>query len=709
MGPHNKSFTNSETLRLKAEAALATGRTQVKNMTLEEVQHLVHELQLHHIELEMQNEALRDSQVEVEVARDRYACLFDCTPVGYVIVDGNGRILEANLTFCHLVGGVRSAILQQKFEHFVDPEDQPALRLHLEAIRKSRGSHSSDVLTLRHSKATHRVRLESCQQTMDSPVRTNLIRIAVVNVTERERLAAVQEEHKALMEGVVGGVMDAIVTTEENDRIVLFNKAAENMFRCPADKAIGQPITRFIPEQFQGTHHMQHRPFGQDAVNHHHMVAAREVMLKRADEEEFSAGVTISKVEVRGWGKGKSLFILVLRDITGQCRQQEEQQRISKLNSLGVLAGGLAHHFNNLLTSILGNVFVANLRMDPQDDHLTQNFEQAEQACLRAKELTQQLLTFAKGGEPIKTSIPVEELLRKSTIFALSGSPVSCDFDIPHDLWPLDADPGQFPQVIQNITINARQAMPEGGCLMVKVENVGLKDPSILPSPALVPGNYVKISFKDQGTGIEDHHLSRIFDPYFTTKPGAPGLGLATVHSIIQQHHGHISVTSTVGIGTTVTVYVPSSYSTPEPESPRTPVITEKGCGRVLVMDDEPSICRMVADALTHFGHEVVTVQDGQAAIDQISRSLSDENPFEVVILDLTIPGAMGGKEAIQHLRRIDPHIKAIVTSGYSEDPILCDFQKYGFQGILVKPYKIFDLANMLESIGAPVHHDRIQ
>jgi CheY-like chemotaxis protein len=269
----------------------------------------------------------------------------------------------------------------------------------------------------------------------------------------------------------------------------------------------------------------------------------------------------------------------------------------------------------------------------------------------------------------------------------------------------LDADPGQFRQVIQNITINARQAMPQGGHFTVKVENVALKDSSILPSPSLTPGNYIKISFEDQGTGIEDRHLSNIFDPYYTTKPGASGLGLATAHSIIQQHHGHISLTSKIGIGTTFTVYVPSSYSTPEPGQQNIPAITKKGRGRVLVMDDEQSIRRMVEDALTQFGYEVAGVQDGQAAIDLISQSLANGKKFEVVILDLTVPGAMGGKEAIQHLRRLDPHIKAIVTSGYSDDPIMCDFQKYGFQGILVKPYKIFDLAKILESMLSSVHH----
>ena len=450
---------------------------------------------------------------------------------------------------------------------------------------------------------------------------------------------------------------------------------------------------------------MNHRQFGQATVATRQMGIARDVIVQREDGKEFSAEVTILKIEVKGWGKrkGKTLFSMVLRDSTDQCRQQEEQQRISKLNSLGVLAGGLAHNFNNLLTAILGNVFVAKLRMVSQGNSLAKNLEQAEQACLDAKELTQQLMTFAKGGAPLKTSIAVGDLLRNNTIFALSGSSISCHFDIPEDFWPLDADPGQLCQVIQNITINARQAMPQGGQLTVKVENVALKDPSILPSPSIIPGNYVKISFEDQGTGIEDRHLLNIFDPYYTTNPNASGLGLAIAHSIVQQHDGHISVTSEVGMGTAFTVYMPASYSKPDPGQQRVPTI-KKGRGRVLLMDDEQSIRRMTEDALTYFGYEVASVPDGQAAIDLVSQSLENGKNFEVVILDLTIPGAMGGKEAIQHLKSLDPQIKAIVTSGYSDDPIMCDFKKFGFQDILVKPYKIHDLATILESMLFPVH-----
>ena len=237
--------------------------------------------------------------------------------------------------------------------------------------------------------------------------------------------------------------------------------------------------------------------------------------------------------------------------------------------------------------------------------------------------------------------------------------------------------------------------MAEGGHFSIRVENAGRHTLLTLPSPTLPIGNYVKISFEDQGAGISEQDLPNIFDPYFTTKPGASGLGLATAHSIIQQHQGHISVHSDIGKGTTFTVYLPSSYSTVDVTRQTIP----KGRGRILVMDDEQSIRRMVEDALTQFGYEVSVVEDGQAAIDLFSEAQTSGKAFDAVLLDLTIPGGMGGKEAIQHLRRLDPYVKAIVTSGYSDDPIMSDFQAYGFQAILVKPYKIVDLAKTLESL----------
>lgn len=514
------------------------------------------------------------------------------------------------------------------------------------------------------------------------------------DISDRKHLEQALVAEKDRLVKTLQSLNEGIITTDREGRITFLNPLAEQITEWVHQDAVSRPLQdvfRLINEHS----HIEHDAtlsFSQASSALHQPDAPQQIITQHGIQRTIS----MRETPIRDRSSHLIGTVIVFHDITDQNRHQDEQQRISKLHSLGVLAGGLAHDFNNLLTTILGNVFVAKLRMIPQDP-LTQNLEQAEQACLRAKELTQQLLTFAKGGTPIKTSIAIGDLLRKSAIFALSGSSISCHFDIPNDLWPLDADASQLRQVIQNMTINARQAMSSGSHFSIRVENAALHTKAILPSSSFPPGNYVKILFEDQGSGIPDKDLPNIFDPYFTTKPGASGLGLATAHSIIQQHQGHISVHSEVGKGTTFTVYLPSSYSTVE--SARQ--IINKGRGRILVMDDEQSIRRMVDDALTQFGYEVTGVENGQAAIDVFSEAIAKGNSFDAILLDLTIPGGMGGKETIQELRKLDPHVKAIVTSGYSDDPIMSDFRAYGFENILVKPYKIVDLAKTLESICA--------
>lgn len=634
----------------------------------------------------------------------QYFSLVDSAHEGIISADLHGTIVSWNPAAEAIFGYQPDEVLGRSIVTLLEEGYRDMYRKGLEDISYGRSSahpiqRTLELTGLRKSGEPFPLEISSTSWKIGLDTHYGFILRDISDRKHMEQALIAEKDHLVT---TLQSVAEGIVTTDREGRISFLNPLAEQITEWTNREALHRPfqeIFRLTSErskteggpslQFSSTSFVLTEP---DAP---HLLLTKHGLQRT---------ITMREGPIRDHSGHLMGTVIVFRDITDQCRQQEEQQRINKLNSLGVLAGGLAHDFNNLLTTILGNVFVAKLRMIPKDP-LTQNLEQAEQACLRAKELTQQLLTFAKGGAPIKTSIALGDLLRKSTIFALSGSSISCHFDIPEDHWPVDADPIQLRQVIQNITINARQAMPQGGHFTVKVENVALKNPSLLPSPSLTPGNYIKISFEDQGIGIEDRHLSNIFDPYYTTKPGASGLGLATAHSIIQQHHGHISLNSTIGIGTTFTVYVPSSYSTPEPGQQNIPAITKKARGRVLVMDDEQSILRMVEDALTQFGYEVAGAQDGQAAIDLVSQSLANEKKFEVVILDLTVPGAMGGKEAIQHIRRLDPHIKAIVTSGYSDDPIMCDFQKYGFQGILVKPYKIFDLAKILESMLSPVHH----
>jgi len=382
----------------------------------------------------------------------------------------------------------------------------------------------------------------------------------------------------------------------------------------------------------------------------------------------------------------------IVLDITERKRLEEELLRAEKLESVGLLAGGIAHDFNNILTTILGNVSLAKMQMTP-DGETFEMLSEAEKASIRAQTLTKQLLTFAKGGAPIKETASIKDILKESPSFVLRGSKSSCKLSIAEDLWPAEVDVGQISQAINNIVINANQAMPEGGTIRVEAENLTIDDGHGLP---LKPGRYIRISIKDQGVGIAEKHLANIFDPYFTTKHDGSGLGLATAHSIIEKHEGHITVESLIGVGTTLHIYLPASDKMiPEKEE----VQLIKGQGRILVMDDEASLRKMLGRMLKNLGYESKFAKDGAEAIEMYKAAKKSEKPYDAVIMDLTIPGGMGGKEAIEKLLEIDPEVKAIVSSGYSDDPVLTNFQEYGFMGMMPKPFESLSLGKVLHEV----------
>jgi len=382
----------------------------------------------------------------------------------------------------------------------------------------------------------------------------------------------------------------------------------------------------------------------------------------------------------------------IVLDITERKRLEEELLRAEKLESVGLLAGGIAHDFNNILTTILGNVSLAKMQMTP-DGETFEMLSEAEKASIRAQTLTKQLLTFAKGGAPIKETASIKDILKESPSFVLRGSKSSCKLSIAEDLWPAEVDVGQISQAINNIVINANQAMPEGGTIRVEAENLTIDDGHGLP---LKPGRYIRISIKDQGVGIAEKHLANIFDPYFTTKHDGSGLGLATTYSTIKKHDGHITVESKLGEGTTFHIYLPASEKAiPEKEE----IKLIKGQGRILVMDDEASLGKMVGRMLKKLGYESEFTDDGTEAIEMYKAAKKSEKPYDAVILDLTIPGGMGGKEAINKLLEIDPEVKAIVSSGYSDDPVLANFQEYGFKGMMPKPFESLSLSKVLHEV----------
>lgn len=378
----------------------------------------------------------------------------------------------------------------------------------------------------------------------------------------------------------------------------------------------------------------------------------------------------------------------VTRDITEKKRMAEELQKAQQIESIGLLAGGVAHDFNNILSAILLNTQIAKRQ---KEKDIQKYLDGIEKATYRATNLTHQLLTFSRGGAPIKGVVSISNLLKETAEFALTGSNARCKFSIPDDIFSTEVDKAQISQVINNLVINASQAMPEGGIIEIKVENLILGKGHSLP---LKEGKYIKISIKDSGIGIPKEDLPKVFNPYFTTKQRGSGLGLTTAYSIIKRHNGYINLESDLGVGTTFYIYLPACEKLPIEEGERGLLI--KGEGRILLMDDEQEILDSAGNVLRELGYQVEMARDGDEAIRLYQRA---KEPFDLVIVDLTIPAGIGGKEVINRLKEIDPSVKAIVASGYSNDPIIADFKRYGFCGALLKPYNIEELSRVLHKV----------
>lgn len=406
---------------------------------------------------------------------------------------------------------------------------------------------------------------------------------------------------------------------------------------------------------------------------------------------------TLIDIEVLGTKmehNGRPAIIGTLLDITERKKIEAELQKAQKLDSLGILAGGIAHDFNNILTAVIGNISLAKMYARPGYE-IYDILTEAENASMRAKALTRQLMTFSKGGEPLKKTIFVGELITETCAFILKGTNIKCESYIQHNLKPIEADDGLISQVIANILINAIHAMPEGGIINVSAENKNITGQSNIP---LKDGEYVKISIKDHGIGIQKEHLNKIFDPFFTTKQRGKGLGLTSSYSIVKNHNGYIGVESEPGKGTTFHVYLPVSKEQPSLKE----IVQEfpfSAKGRILVMDDEDLLRTVISRMLAQCGYEAETSKDGSEMLKIYTEAMQSGKPFDAVIIDLIVPAGMGGKEAIQELLKIDPNAKAIVSSGYSEDPMIANFQEYGFRGMLAKPFTLNNLSQALHKL----------
>lgn len=388
---------------------------------------------------------------------------------------------------------------------------------------------------------------------------------------------------------------------------------------------------------------------------------------------------------------GQKALLVVVRDITEKQKREDELVKIEKLEALGVLAGGIAHDFNNYLMGIIGNVSILKFE-SKENGKIFQRLEDMEKATLRAKDMTQQLLTFAKGGEPVKILSSVGELIKDTTKFALRGSNVKAEFNIDPSLYTAEVDKGQIGQVISNLVINADQVMPDGGVINIHAQNELLSHSNRY---GLIPGPYIKIVIADNGAGIPKEYISKVFDPYFSTKKRGSGLGLTVALSIIEKHQGKITVLSDRVKGTTFSFYLPASRKSLINDKQQEILFPHKRFS-VLVMDDERFVRETIADMLNTMGFKVETTENGEEAVSAYRKAIEKEKPYDFVIMDLTVPGAMGGRKAIRELLKIDPKVKAVVSSGYSNKLVMSNYGEYGFKGVLQKPYSMKDLRNTL-------------
>jgi PAS domain S-box-containing protein len=512
-----------------------------------------------------------------------------------------------------------------------------------------------------------------------------------VDVTELKQAEAALAAEKERLAVTLRAMVEGVITTDVEGVVQFINPAAAVLTGCSVAAAIGRPISELCRFENDRTREKIEVPVTRVAVGDLIVeLPSRTKLVASGGADRLVDGCCAPIHSANSTVVGT---VLVFRDVTEHERLEQQLIRATRLESVGILAGGIAHDFNNILTVVLGNVALAALDLETTTD-AARSLREAEKATLRARDLTQQLLTFAKGGEPVRAAVQLDGVVREITTFTLHGSKVKPLFVVPEDLWPADADKGQIGRVVQNLVINAVQAMPDGGTITVTLTNEHVEGLSRL---ALPPGDYVRISIRDTGIGIKADHLPRIFDPYFTTKQMGTGLGLAAVYSIVSKHHGAIDVASQVGNGTTFHIWLPASHArVAANDGSKSTAQTVLLKGRVLFMDDEEPIRQMAKFLLRRFGFEVVCVADGAEVVRSYREARNDGSPFVLVIVDLTVPGGMGGREAVAQLRAIDPNVRAIVSSGYSSDPVLANYREHGFCGVVAKPYEMGDLARVL-------------
>ena len=623
-----------------------------------------------------------------EDSEKRYHALFEAATDAIFLETLNGRILDCNTAALDLFGYSRQEMLQRGVTDLV-PEEVARTLPSLITEELTTGGFFVEAVNRRKNGELFPVEVSSRLVRIGDEAQ---VVVFVRDITERKKAASALEAEKERLAVTLRSIGDGVIATDENGRIVLINRVAEAMTGWAQAEAVGRPLDEVFHIVNEKSRTRVDNPAlrvlksGMTAG-----LAGNTVLIARGGGERIIAD---SAAPIRDRESRIIGVVVAFREITELRRMEEERLRAQKLESLGLLAGGIAHDFNNILTGILGNISLARMALQSGGDHPSL-LQEAEKACLRAKDLSQQLLTFARGGAPVRQMTSMSGLVRDTVEFCLRGSNVRAEMHLSSDLWAAEVDPGQIAQVVNNVVINSKQAMPGGGVLVVRVENADLEQGG--PHP-VDPGRYVRITVRDTGSGIPREYLQKVFDPFFTTKPQSSGLGLTTSYAIVRKHGGNLLLESELGAGTIVHILLPASRAVlpapPEEERP-----APRGTGRILVMDDEDAVRNVAVRVLEYLGYEPTPARNGTQAVQEYRRAMEEGRPFAAVILDLTVPGGMGGREALEKIKALDPQVRAIVASGYSSDSCMSNYRACGFAGAVIKPFTVNEAGRVVHAV----------
>lgn len=636
----------------------------------------------------------RQTNDQLELAMDEIKAIFESVGGGILVLDANKKIISYNYKLEQMFDIKENHIIGLSCSDIICKGHPPGRCPFKEMLQT--GQTVSMSAGCPQNSRHYNIVTTPIKDRNDNIIRAVMLYIDVTELMEAKEAVADEKERLSL---TLQSIAEGVVATDSNDCITLMNEVAEDLTGWSLDEAMGKPACQVLNIQKENEPNSCTDTFKDILSNDSMHKRVSQTILTARDKQERI--ITLSAAPIRREEHSLATgAILVFRDITQEKKMERELIRAQKIESLGIVAGGIAHDFNNLLTAILGNISLAKILVK-DNAKIATLLNETEKASCRAKNLTNQLLTFAKGGTPVTSLTSTRKLIEESSQFSASGSNIKCHFHIADDLWHVEVDEAQIGRVIQNLVINAHQAMQQGGTVEIGAENIIINKDE---GSSLKPGNYIKIYVRDWGEGVDSQDIDKIFDPYFTTKKTGHGLGLSICHSIIKKHTGLIKVESQQGVGSTFSLYLPAADQQlpQQSEGGLLPDTTEKiftGRGKLLVMDDEEVIREVASQMLGYLDYRVELASDGQEALKMYIEAVEQGEPFDAVIMDLTIPGGMGGKETMEHLLRLDPEIKAIVSSGYANDPIMAEFKKYGFKGVMPKPFTMEELSITMEKI----------